>query len=283
MVGLMKAAKQSGSPRRESGPMAATAQPRRDAYPVSEEPRRDAYPVSEEPQCDAYPVSEEPRFQHSLSRSTVANTKGGEVSDDRRPLQTWWALLLCILVAVAAILCTVSDRAEASGGSWTSTPHKILVGPLTLQGGVAQLEHHAGSRVARLRVVTHTIWTNHTDLSSMLTIFKQSLARKQPFMIIWDARSLTFPRVRAEQVNQVREFVDEFAELFDTHVQAHIILLSNPVVRAFARVLLRFFEPPQPYIITKEDAAAEEFALHCCNPPRSYRKASYNKTGKFSF
>ena len=36
-------------------------------------------------------------------------------------------------------------------------------------------------------------------------------------------------------------FVDEFAQQFDTHVQAHILLLSNPFTRAFARVLLHFF------------------------------------------
>ena len=123
------------------------------------------------------------------------------------------------------------------------------------------------------------------------------------------------------QVQQVREFIEEYCEPFDRHVQAHIIILSNPVIRAFARLLLRVFEPPQvklpstslafphlpspphhlrltfissstrltftaspqPYLITKDDAAADEFASSCCNRPRSYLKASYNTTHEFKF
>ena len=112
---------------------------------------------------------------------------------------------------------------------------------------------------------------------------KKSLGRKQPLLLIWDVRSLTFPRVKMQQVQQVREFIEEYCEPFDTHVQAHIIILSNPVIRAFARVLLRLFEPPQPYLITKDDAAADEFAGRCCNRPRSYVKQSYDTKHEFKF
>jgi len=160
---------------------------------------------------------------------------------------------------------------------------KILIGPINLHDGVVQLERHEGSNVARLRVVTHTIWTDYRDCDAMFNVFKQALARKQPFMVIWDARSLAFPRVKAEQVGQVRQFVDSSAEAFDTYVQAHIILISNPIVRAFARIILHFFEPPQPYLITKHDAAADDFAHRCCTKPRSFRKASYDLSHDFHY
>ena len=115
-----------------------------------------------------------------------------------------------------------------------TVPYRTVLGPSKLHGGVVQLERHPGSRVDRLRVVSHTIWTDHKDLDSMLTIFQQALARKHPFMVIWDVRSLTFPRVRAAQVEQVRSFLGGFAVQFDTYVQAHIIIISNPGMRAQA-------------------------------------------------
>ena len=90
-----------------------------------------------------------------------------------------------------------------------------------------------------------------------------------------------FPRVKGEQVQQVREFLEEYVERFDTHVQAHIIMLKNPVVRAFASLLLHFFEPPQPYKITNDDAVADKYASECCNKPRSYKKKNYNTGHKF--
>jgi hypothetical protein len=221
---------------------------------------------------------------------------------------------------VSAIIATISVLARATIMDEThasdSRHGKVLLGPAHLRGGlvqvmypghlmlrrprttfrlglahgfpclprgVRQLERHAGSSIARLRVVTHTIWTDYTDLDLMLDLFKQSLARKQPLMVIWDVRSLTFPRVKAAQVAQVTAFVGEYAEAFDDRVQAHIIILSNPVVRAFARLLLHFFEPPQPYTIAKDDAAADAFAEECGKKkPRSFRKPSYDKTSKFA-
>ena len=232
---------------------------------------------------DAYPVCD---FEHKCEEmQSSPETKADALGRQRWPalFGNLWSPVGVLAVAAAAVCVYAFVPAPALHYSPTSaSPARVLLGPSQLKGGVVQLERHAGSSVARLRVVTHTVWTDYRDLDAMLTIWKQSLARKQPLMVIWDVRSLTFPRVRGEQINQVREFIDEFAEPFDTYVQAHIIILSNPIVRTFARVLLHFFEPPQPYIITKSDEGADEFAANCCNHPRSYRKKKYNKNHKFT-
>lgn len=144
-----------------------------------------------------------------------------------------------------------------------------------------QLEQRGSSQVAWLRVVSHSIWTDHHELEAVLSVLRQALRRKRPFLVIWDVRSLTFPRVNMAQVQQVRDFTYEFAEAFDRHVQAHAIILKNPLVIAFAHILLRFFQPPQPYKIVKDDASATEFASTCCLSPRSFVKASYDTEAEF--
>ena len=88
-------------------------------------------------------------------------------------------------------------------------------------------------------------------------------------------------RLSCHNVVQVRDFTYEFAEAFDRHVQAHAIILKNPLVIAFAHILLRFFQPPQPYKIVKDDASATEFASTCCLSPRSFVKASYDTEAEF--
>lgn len=240
---------------------------------------------------EAFPVCEERALQTAAGPASAAAPASIAPAAARKPVAWFIARELLknkfwILVAAAGILlCTLGTPfvgGDVADGS--SLPQKILIGPVPLRGGVVQLERHAGSNVARLRIVTSTIWTDYRDCDAMFTVFKQALARKQPFMAIWDARSLTFPRVKSEQVNQVRKFVDGHAEAFDTHVQAHIILISNPIVRAFARVILHFFAPPQPYLITKTDEAADEFAREiAARRPRSFRKRSYDLSHEFSF
>ena len=127
-------------------------------------------------------------------------------------------ILLCVLVAVVSAIVACTSFATSGALQSSSSPHSILIGPAHLKGGLVQLERHAGNATARLRIVTHTVWTDYRDLDQMLTIFKKSLARKQPFLLIWDVRSLTFPRVKMQQVQQVREFIKAYCEPFDTCV-----------------------------------------------------------------
>lgn len=188
------------------------------------------------------------------------------------------------LLAAAAAMAWAQTNGSLLPDSYTSgngKKVKILIGPFALKGGVVQLEHHKNSSTARLRVVTHSIWTDYRDLDMMLTVFRQTLARKKPFLVIWDIRSLTWPRVKGEQVRQVKKFADGFARQWDTYAQANVIILSNPIIRTFAGLLLRFFSTPQPYHIARDDAGADDFAQSCCNKPRSFVKASYDTDSEF--
>ena len=111
-------------------------------------------------------------------------------------------ILLCVLVAATSAIMACASFATGGGLHSLSSPHKVLIGPAHLKGGLVQLERHPGNATARLRIVTHTVWTDYRDLDQMLTIFKKSLGRKQPLLLIWDVRSLTFPRVKMQQARQ---------------------------------------------------------------------------------
>lgn len=230
--------------------------------------------------ADVIQIAAAPAAAVAVAAATASNV-AARVSTKRWPL---FAAVAAIAVACFS-LSSSSDGLTELAAAYTPGKVKILLGPAKLRGGLAQLERHNGvgnPAVARLRIVTHTIWTDYRDLESMLTIWKQALARKKPLMMIWDVRSLTFPRVKVQQVKQVKEFVDEFAQQFDTHVQAHVIILSNPIVRAFLSLLLRVFDPPQPAKIVKDDAAADAFMEQCCHKVRSYAKKEYG-TGAAHF
>ena len=58
-------------------------------------------------------------------------------------------------------------------------------------------------------------------------------------------------------------------------MQAHAILLTNPVVRSIANVVIRLFAPPQPIRIVASEAEALDFHATCCRKPRSWVKPSY--------
>ena len=58
-------------------------------------------------------------------------------------------------------------------------------------------------------------------------------------------------------------------------MQAHAILLTNPIVRSIANVVIRLFAPPQPIRIVASEAEALDFHATCCRKPRSWIKPSY--------
>ena len=115
-------------------------------------------------------------------------------------------------IATAVISVSVLAVATLLGQMWLQPPDvhghgearvRTLIGPIVLRGGVVQLEQRGSSQVAWLRVVSHSIWTDHHELEAVLSVLRQALRRKRPFLVIWDVRSLTFPRVNMAQVQQV--------------------------------------------------------------------------------
>ena len=184
-------------------------------------------------------------------------------------------LVLCAVVAlIAASGWSPSAAASpaAAAAAPIDVPLSILEGPATsVSGQLVQLERHSNSP-ARMRVVTHTIFTSGNDLDAMFRVMHRSLARKTPFLIIWDIRKLRFPRLKVAQVRQVKEWLKGHLVAWDTHVQGHAIILSNPIARTFAWLLIRAFSPPQPVTIARDEAEADEFARTCCSKPRSYVK-----------
>ena len=188
-------------------------------------------------------------------------------------------IVACVVALLAVYFSGFFDGPDSSAArdapGHTDVPVRILLGPVQVRGGYVQLEKHAGYRVDRFRIVSHTLWTDKEDLDTMLDMMAQAFARKKPFLIIWDVRKMGFPRVRREQIRQVHDFLDDHLIAWDTYVQAHAVILTNPLVRAFAALLKRLFEPPQPVTISRDDAGADEFARRCCDKPRSFVKKVY--------
>jgi len=164
----------------------------------------------------------------------------------------------------------VSDDSDVKPGA------RILLQARGLSGGLAQLEG-SGTALPRLRVVTPAMkGFDDGDLASVLQLFSQTLARRQPFTLEWDLRQIAWPRISSSQYNVVREWVGDHVIAWDTHAQAHAIIITNPLARALTAIVLRAFRPPQPHRVCKDPAEALEFAATCCTTPRSWVKASYD-------
>ena len=92
---------------------------------------------------------------------------------------------------------------------------------------------------------------------------------------MWDPRPVQWPKLTPRMFRTIRAWVDENARTWDTYVQAHAILLTNPIVRSIANVVIRLFAPPQPTRIVASEAEALDFHATCCRKPRSWVKPSY--------
>eukprot|EP00966_Prymnesium_polylepis_P119417 2759966-Prymnesium_polylepis.1 len=102
-----------------------------------------------------------------------------------------------------------------------------------------------------------------------------ALALKRPFVVVWDTRAIALPLISRGMIRHARNWVDAYAPAWDSRVQAHALIVGNPLYRGLANLLFRVFAPPQPWIITGDEAAAVEFARTCCPKPRSWVKKSY--------
>ena len=182
---------------------------------------------------------------------------------------------LAFLACFAACFAAFFTAAEV--GKTDLNVGKVLLGPLHLQGGVALLEQLPQTEFARLRLVTHGgSGLNDADLVRVLDLMARVVKRKKPFTVCWDFRTVALPQVSKQQFRMIRDWVGEYLLPWDTYAQAHSLLVSNVVVRAFLSLVVRVFKPPQPVRITKDDAIALEFAQSCCKEARSYVKSDYN-------
>jgi hypothetical protein len=102
------------------------------------------------------------------------------------------------------------------------------------------------------------------------------LQLKRPFSILWDPRAISWPRLTTRLMRMGSEWAEKNALEWDTRVQAHALLVPNPVLASIASLLIRLFAPPQPVSILKDDDEARAFAQSCCARPRSWVKDSYD-------
>jgi hypothetical protein len=191
-----------------------------------------------------------------------------------RPTRAQAAVAIVVATA-AALLCV--DRGDASSMSVHCREGcRVLVGPVMLHGGYVQLERHDGSgssSVPRLRLVSRGgRGFNDNDIRLLLDTFTVVLRRKRPFIIIWDARKLAWPRISGKQVGMLHAWFEKEYLNWDTYLQAHATIISNPLARAFASLVTGVFRPPQPINHHSTPEQADAFARRCCDVTRSYVK-----------
>lgn len=208
------------------------------------------------------------------TEGTTDATVGAEVPS---PNRRRWGLLLSLVAAIAmGAWGPMRDIVDAEDGS---SPPKVLVGPYFLSdGGFLQLERHTETigPLPRLRIVVRSSrGGSDADCDTTLDAFTKTLARRRPFTVVWDVRRVTIPRISRAQFNAARAWIGEHVVAWDTHAQAHVVVLTNPLVRGILRLMLHIFRPPQPVHVAKDDRAALEFTRTCCHVVRSYVKASY--------
>ena len=151
-----------------------------------------------------------------------------------------------------------------------------ILGPSTLPGGGTSELARPPPRTARPRL-RGTPGRVHGEASAAAThaFFDRVLRLRRPFTVLWDPRGVRWPHLPPRHLRIIRAWVDANAEKWDTQVQAHALLLTNPIVRGVARLVIRLFAPPQPLRIVTSEEEALDFARTCCPRPKSWVKASY--------
>ena len=191
------------------------------------------------------------------------------------PQTTRWAphaVASCFVAILMAYACH-SGLAATELEPETGEVRSFLIGPTKLHGGTLALERGNG-KVSQLRITTSGA-VDDADLNATLAFFDRVLSRRQPVVIVWDLRVTAWPRMSASNLATIRSFVEAHLILWDTHVQAHAVILTSSIVRGIVVLLLRLFRPPQPHWVGKDLAGALDFLRHCCARPRSFVKHSY--------
>ena len=180
---------------------------------------------------------------------------------------------------VAAIAALAACFAFSEGGANIAVDRsQLLLGPATLgHGGYVAVEHpRRGERIniPRLVVVGGRVY-DEAALVNTYTFFGEVLKFRRPFTCLWDPRPVRWPALSGKMLKMIRAWVDANSVQWDTYVQAHALILTNPIVRALAKLVIKLFAPPQPVKIVRNEEEAAEFARTCCAKTRSYVKKSY--------
>ena len=119
-----------------------------------------------------------------------------------------------------------------------------ILGPSTLPGGgTIELERPPRTSLPRLRVTPGRVHGGRRPPRTPSSIASSGCAA---VLMLWDPRGVRWPRLTPRHLRIIRAWVDANAEKWDTQVQAHALLLTNPIVRGVARLVIRLFAPPQP-------------------------------------
>ena len=188
-------------------------------------------------------------------------------------------LAFLVLIGAAAVAIGLSATGASTALASPLPSHsRLLAGPMAVGSGrapgYAVLERPSAQGLPRLKVVGGRVF-DEAAIVSLYTFSERVLSLRQPFTCLWDPRSVQWPKLTPSMFRTIRAWVDVNAVSWDTHVQAHAILLTNPIVRSIAQLVIRLFAPPQPIRIVASEAEALDFHSTCCRKPRSWVKQSY--------
>ena len=258
---------QPGSPRRCSPRTeAAEAAPARSkavrAHSSPRKPRPTAKPTTPEPTKAPQSLS-----KHHTEPEGLPSKAKGPLRNSR-----WTLAIACCIAAIVGYACLGALSASELEPE-TGERVAYLIGPKRIHGGTLALERGNG-KMSRLRVTTAGA-LDDTDLNATLGFISQVLSRRQPFVIVWDLRVTAWPRMSASNMATISSWVAEHLIPWDTHVQAHAVILNSPIVRGIVGLFLRLFRPPQPHWVGKDLAGALGYLRDCCAKPRSFVKQNY--------
>ena len=189
------------------------------------------------------------------------------------------ARLLTFLILIGVGIMVIGLSATEASTALASPSHmRLMAGPVVVGSGrapgYAVLERPSAQGLPRLKVVGGRVF-DEAAIVSLYTFSGRVLGLRRPFTCLWDPRSVQWPKLTPSMFRTIRAWVDVNAKTWDTHVQAHAILLTNPIVRSITKLVIRLFAPPQPIRIVASEAEALEFHSTCCRKPRSWVKPSY--------
>jgi len=121
----------------------------------------------------------------------------------------------------------------------------FLLRPIPIgNGGHAVLERHTSHNLPRMRIVAGSRFDEAAvrDTQAFMT---RVLKLCRPFSVEWDTRNLQWPTYSPAMMRAVHEWVEVHVQAWDQYVQAHAVIVSNPIARSFTRWLVLLFLPPQ--------------------------------------